>query len=193
MWNPYILTPSAAPSAPPLPSFHSGLLTESPALCCCHLLSPPQFSPHSGNGGCDYYKIDLCFHQASSWPLCCRSPCPMSHGICSVLFLDLLWHLTPLATPWGRWPLFLLVFPFLLPCILFLGVLRSSPGLEFLLWLTTHFYHHQASLWNLRSVSNYLLCDPFPSQTRVLNFAHFSPFRLARVSTLGKALPKSEA
>lgn len=60
----------------------------------------------------------------------------MSHGICSVLFLDLLWHLTPLATPWGRWPLFLLVFPFLLPCILFLGVLSSSPGLEFLLWLT---------------------------------------------------------
>lgn len=37
MWNPWILTPSAAPRAPPLPSFHSRLLTGSPAFCP-HLL-----------------------------------------------------------------------------------------------------------------------------------------------------------
>ena len=70
-----------------------------PSAATSFLLSPPQFSPHSGNGGCDCYEIDLCFHQAASWPLCSRSPCPTPHGVCSVLFLDLLWHLTPLATP----------------------------------------------------------------------------------------------
>lgn len=92
--------PLLLPAPPPLPSFHSGLLTESPALCC-HLLplSTPQFSPHSGNGGCDCYEIDLCFHQAASWPLAADRRVPRLTGGLLRLLPWTLWHLTPLATP----------------------------------------------------------------------------------------------